>query len=94
LGVYWLAFVLQSFFGALLCISFTSWVLMSLCLLLMQKEKQKADNKNWNRIPMHFFGASILFCYWRYTQQICIWILQSSNPKTLCSVFFFFGYSD
>jgi hypothetical protein len=45
LGVYWLAFVLQSFFGALLCISFTSWVLMSLCLLLMQKEKEKADNK-------------------------------------------------
>jgi hypothetical protein len=95
LGVCWLAFVLQSFFGALLCISFTSWVLMgtdeSLSFVDASKKKKKqkkADNKKWNRLPMLFFFSSILFCYWRYTQQICIWILQSSNPKTLRSVFF------
>jgi hypothetical protein len=93
LGVCWLAFVLQSFFGALLCISFTSWVLMgtdeSLSFVDATKKKKNLITKNGTEYQCNFFFSSILFCYWRYTQQICIWILQSSNPKTLCSVFFF-----
>jgi len=48
LGVCWLAFVLQSFFGALLCISFTSWVLMGTDepLFFVNAIKKKKEKKS------------------------------------------------
>jgi len=99
LGVCWLAFVLQSFFGALLCISFTSWVLMGTDESLSfvdarkkKKRKKKLITKNGTDYQCSFFFLPFCFVIGDIHNRFAFGFCNHQTPKPFALSFF--CYSD